>query len=622
MKSIRLYFSLFIESMVLCFFFIGTLQAQHAAKPDTTHTDTFFLAKKTGLLGKIGQSVATNSPVEHANLDATKNITPFASYKGKLIHKITINNVSFGVSVNDTSQVVRNFLINLANRLHKPTKESLIHANLFFKEGDSLNPSLIAENVRYLRSLSYLQDARIEVTRNKANHSEVNVDIFYKDVFSVGGVADVNGKTVYAELRDNNLMGTGQELVFKNLYDLDRRPNYGWGAEYTRRNFMGSFANLTLGHQNLANAYSNGRRDEKYSYARITLPLVSPYHLWTGEAEVATHQNDNKYDKDSLFSLDNQYHFNDYNVWAGYNITCSKFYNDPVERKAKQFLALRISDREFKSIPNKYIQTYNPMYANLKCVLAAYTFFKQEYYHTNFIYGFGRNEDVPEGYNFSIIGGWTHKNELERPYFGIDFEKNYFTKKKNYINYEIKIGSYFRHSKFEDLSMLFNIETFTKLRKLNSLWYNRSYFSLSGAHQFHRLLDAPLILNSAYGIPQFGGDSATQSTTRITINAESVFYDKWKLAGFSFAPFVFTNFTTLKTESTLINSSNIDGYASLGMGLRTRNENLIFGTIELRLFYFPRTIGGMSSFNVNLSTNLRYVFNSQYIKRPDFVVFN
>ena len=623
MKSIRYYSLVFIVSNVLCFLFITTLLAQEPpAKTDTTQQDTFFLAKKSGLLGQLGRSVAISDAIDPGTFQATKNITPFASFKGKTVRCVFINNVSFGVSVNDTSEVIKNFLINFANRIHRPTQEKLITANLFFREGDILNPSLIAENVRYLRSLSYLQDARIEVVQSKANKQQVDVNVFYKDVFAVGGAADINGKAVYAELSDNNIMGTGQKLVIKNLYDLNRSPNYGWGAEYTRRNFAGSFANLSVGYQNLANAYSNGSRDENYAYVRLTLPLVSPYHLWTGEAEIATHRNTNKYGSDSLFSLNNEYNYNNLDAWAGYNITYSKFYNDFIKKRPKQFLALRVINQHFKTIPDKYELTYNPIYANIKGLLAAYTFFKQEYYHTSYIYGFGRNEDVPEGYNASLIGGWTNKNEIKRPYVGVNFEKNYFTNHKQYINYEIKLGGYIRNHRFEDFSTLFNIETFTRLRKLNSLWYNRSFFSISGAHQFHRLLDAPLILNSSYGIPQYGGDSSTLSTTRGTVNAETVFYDRWKLAGFSFAPFAFTNFSFLKTESTYRGVSTIDGYAGFGLGLRTRNENLVFGTIELRILYFPRTLGSMSPFNINVASDLRYIFNSQYIKRPDFVVFN
>jgi len=60
-------------------------------------------------------------------------------------------------------------------------------------------------------------------------------------------------------------------------------------------------------------------------------------------------------------------------------------------------------------------------------------------------------------------------------------------------------------------------------------------------------------------------------------------------------------------------------FSSLGGGLRTRNESLIFGTMELRLNYFPRINFGMQEFRIDFKTDLRFKYNSQYIKRPDFV---
>ena len=623
MNKIKVYTVVLFASVAMCFLFSVSTVAQITTPPKTIiQKDTFFLAKKHGLLGRLGKSIATDVPADQPGVSTIKNVADFAAFKGMVIHEINIVDVSFGVSVNDTSQVMKNYLIKVANHLHKPTQERLIRTNLFFHKGEALSPSVISENVRYLRSLSYLQDARIQVVRSKTNKREVDINVFYKDVFSFGAVADVSGKAVFTELRDNNIMGTGQQLVVQNLYDLNRNPHYGGGIEYIKRNIYNSFFNFSVGYQNVAGAYSDGKRDETYAFVRATLPLVSPYYSWTGGAEISTHYNANRYYSDSLFTTDNQYHYNDYDAWVGYNISGRRLREDSIAQKTKHFLAVRVIDMLFDNLPDKYKLTYNPQYANINAVLGAYTFFKQEYYHANYIYGFGRNEDVPEGYNISFIGGWTNKNGLERPYAGINLEDNYFTQKKDYLDYSLKVGSYFRNKRPEDLSILFDLQTFTRLRKLNSLWYTRSFFSGSVAHQFNRLLDAPLILNSAYGIPQFSEDSTTQSTTRLTLNAESVFYDTWKLAGFSFAPFAFTTLSVLKTETTYKGESAIDGYAGVGLGLRTRNENLIFGTIELRTFYFPKTVGTMSPFNITVTTDLSYKFNSQYIRRPDFVTFN
>jgi hypothetical protein len=622
----RLYLFIFILSNAFCFIITSNSYCQNVSPPSNPPQDTFFLAKKGGFWGRIGKSLSGNAPMSQASLPAVKNVSDFEDFKGETIHCIHIHDVSFGISVNDTNQVFRNFIINTVNHIHKPTKEGLIQNNLFFKEGDALNPNTIAENVRYLRSLPYLQDARIEVVTVPNTLGEVDVEVFYKDVFSFAVVSSISNNALFVELRDNNIMGTGQQLTIQNLYDPNRSNSYGGGVQYLKRNIGGSLANLSLGYQNVAGAYSDGRRDETYAAARVTLPLVSPYYSWTGEAEIAKHFNQNKYVPDSVFKSDDQYDYNNFDTWVGYNVSKRYSIDEPVLRRVKHFVALRLTDLDFTNIPNKYKLTYNSQYASIKSVLGAYTFFKQEYYHSSFIYGFGRNEDVPEGYNISFIGGWTDKNNIQRPYAGINIEDNYFTKKKNYFDYVLKVGGYYGGNTLQDFSSLLQLQTFTRLRRLgNSTWFLRHFFSGSVVHQFNRLLDAPLVLNSMYGIPQFSGDSTTQATSRATLNCESIFYNTWKLVGFSFAPFVFTNFSFLKTD--YINGgnsfgSNIDGYVGSGFGVRTRNENLVFGTIELRFFYFPKTVAGMSPFSINISSNLIFAYNSRYVVRPDFVSFN
>jgi hypothetical protein len=80
------------------------------------------------------------------------------------------------------------------------------------------------------------------------------------------------------------------------------------------------------------------------------------------------------------------------------------------------------------------------------------------------------------------------------------------------------------------------------------------------------------------------------------------------------------NLTYIRTVGDLIKQGEI--YSSVGSGMRVRNENLLFGTIELKAFYFPRTNLQMSPWNISLLTNLRYKYNSSIIKKPDFVQIN
>jgi hypothetical protein len=49
---------------------------------------------------------------------------------------------------------------------------------------------------------------------------------------------------------------------------------------------------------------------------------------------------------------------------------------------------------------------------------------------------------------------------------------------------------------------------------------------------------------------------------------------------------------------------------------------LIFGTIELRAFYYPTTVPGVSALSFRVSTNLRLKYTGTFIRPPDFVRYN
>jgi hypothetical protein len=90
--------------------------------------------------------------------------------------------------------------------------------------------------------------------------------------------------------------------------------------------------------------------------------------------------------------------------------------------------------------------------------------------------------------------------------------------------------------------------------------------------------------------------------------------------GFKFAPFIFTDAVILaKDNEELLWKAP---YYGIGGGLRTRNENLIFGTIELRMFYFPRVAEDLSQFRITLAGNLRIKYSSSFVKAPALITYN
>ncbi len=600
------------------FFPIGLKGQEIPAKPDT-----FFLAKKKGLVGSLAKSISVSGELPiSADSGVLRNEASFSIFTGKSIHAIYIQKPGFNGTVNDTTRITKNIFNDLGNRLHPNTADKIIRRNLFFKEGDTLYPSLVAYNERYLRDISYLQDAKILVRENDENPNEVDVIILCKDVFPIGGSADLGSeKVLNFEVNDDNLAGSGDRISFQSLIDLDRNQKYGFAALFTKRNFRGSFINFSLGYSNITPTFNSGRKEETTFYIRADLPMVSPYSKWTGSYETAYKYTTNRYVSDSLYESDFKYRFRIVDSWVGYNIGAKKqLTSQQIAKKLKHLLAIRGVYRIYQDIPKYYVANYNSDYSDLSTVLVSFNVFEQDYYHTNFIYGFGRNEDVPEGFSMSFTGGWTYRNQISRPYLGFDYQRNYFNNKKSFLNFILRFGGYYDKGNIEDVSFLTGVETFTKLRKLgSSKWLLRHFISGSFTQLINTRLNDPLRLSSIYGIPEFNA-IPFHASTRITTNAESVFYNTWKFVGFNFAPFVFGNISFLKEKRRDLFTGDI--YAAFGGGVRTRNENLVFGTMEFRASYYPKVTQNMNNWNVTFNTALQFKYNSQLVKRPDFVIVN
>ncbi|MGZ2931138.1 hypothetical protein ABC668_30245, partial [Pseudomonas aeruginosa] len=73
--------------------------------------------------------------------------------------------------------------------------------------------------------------------------------------------------------------------------------------------------------------------------------------------------------------------------------------------RKKKIISLRLIKRNFLDIPDINKRVYDSRYTDITGVISSFTIFKQDFYRTNFIYGFGRNEDIPIGYNLSFTGG-------------------------------------------------------------------------------------------------------------------------------------------------------------------------------------------------------------------------
>jgi hypothetical protein len=593
------------------------------AQTDTAHRQGIdsFLLKQKGIIGDLAKNlIADTSAQEEPIIGLQRNDKRFQRFRGRIIRQIRIQSLDFGVSIRDTSKSLNNNLTRLANNLHRKSREYVIRKNLFFRENEKLYPFLLADNERHLRDQEFLQDALILVSPVRGSRDSVDIIVRTKDVFSIGGRARLHNLGSFSvEAREDNLWGTGDRFAVRSLVDKERQRKVGLGAEYIARNIGGSFVDGYVGVLNFQDAFNNGKEQETIHYMRFIRPLVNPYTQWTYALEMAHHRTANMYATDSLYESDFQYRYYNLDAWAGLNMSADKLTGKSYEDRLRKLISARFIQQHFDLVPTKFEGAYNWRYANLTALLGSFSVFRQDYYKTQFIYGFGRNEDVPEGIDMSVTAGWTKKDGLERPYLGLDFQRFYFTRSENYFNFTARAGASLHKKQLEDIDILFNLEHFSKLRYLGEKWKLRHFVSAGLGRQINKVLNQPLFIRNQFGLPEFD-NGELPGDTRIALKTESVFFSPWNFINFRFAPFVFANCALFTPEGVRFKDSKL--ISSIGGGIRTRNEALIFGTLELKAYYFPRKNFLNESYRIEFNSNVRFRYNRQFIKRPEFVNVN
>lgn len=578
------------------------------------------LSKQKGVLGTLAQALIADTSDENEK-DLQRADLPFQKYRNRVIRSISINPLQFGVRMSDTAEHVSNALTRLANQVHYDTRSFVLRNYLFFRENDRLSPYLLGNNERYLRDLPFLQEANIKVKPVKGSPDSVDVTVYTKDVLSIGGSLSLrNSESGRIALQEDNFMGWGDRLQLQTLYDKTRQDKFGFGAEYIKRNILGSYIDGSGGYINFHPAFNSGRAEETVGYIRFEKPLVNPYMRFTYAASAEVHSTANMFNLDSVYHSDLKYKYRLYDAWAGWNINMGKKRSINEFERLRFLVGIRALHQKFLTKPLQYKDRYYYPYANLSALLTSVSVFKLNFYKTQYFYGFGRKEDIPEGLEAAFTTGWTKKEGRQRPYFGLSFEQYFLTKNKRYVDYSFSAGASLYQKRLEDVNLLADIDYFSRLRHLNARWKQRSFLSFSVGRQFNALLNEPLLMESSYGLPHFQ-NNLLGGYTRATMKGESVFFSPWSVLFFRFAPFVFSSATLFQFPSET-RSHTTRLYTALGGGIRTRNESLIFGTIELRGAYFPRKDAFNNSFVIQLNTNLRFKYNQEFIRRPDFVRVN
>ncbi len=584
--------------------------AQDKEKGDTTK-NIVDAVKDSKVSQELLKSVTRKPPVQE--ILNTKSEEAFLPYDGKVIRKIIVNHIGFDKSITDTTRNAMNTMVKIANALHKNSKEWVVRDHIFFQEKKLLNPYKLADNERFLRDLDFILDARIFVVPLSSTDDSVDVLVLTRDVFSVGGsVSPRSENSIKFKVYDVNVLGMGQRIQYNGYYNPDRDPDYAHEFYYRKSSVFGSLINLTAGYTQLNSGSSYGNEEEYAYYLRLERPLVSPYSRMAGGIELSRNWSQNFTDApDSVFK---NYRYNVTDFWAGYNIGVKR----SAEKRGRHFISARFFQQQFLERPERHYDQINPLYNSRTTVLGSFSFFKQNFYKTQYVYGFGRTEDIPYGRTMSILAGYQRLMAAQRPYIGFDFEKSFVHQRGNFYTFALRTGAFPYKDQVQDATILVSGRLFSKLKYYKRLMVRRAV-DLDFTYVFNPKTNPLLDINNSFGLEGFVADSLW-GTKRLHGRYEMVVFTNWKILGFKLAPIVFADLAFLAPKDRFLFYDK--PYLGLGTGVRTRNENLVFGTIELKFFYYPRTVEDISNFKISVTSNLRIKYSGSFVKAPSFIVYN
>ncbi|HEY5749322.1 MAG TPA: hypothetical protein VIU12_24815 [Chryseolinea sp.] len=393
------------------------VQAQ--ARADTTKSNSL-----AGKAFRLGRSYITTHKKDTVINESSVEVNKV--YRGKIIRHIYLEHIALERSIYDSTKRTKKIVATLANAFHGTTKESIVRQHLFIKEDDPLNPEKLSNNERYIRDLDFILDCRIVVVPLPDESDSVDVSVITRDVFSLGIRVGGSPTAPLFGIYDANLAGLGQRLEFIGVLDGTQRPTFTSAAYYRKSSVFGSLANVEFGYTQLNTGVSFGDEPEYAYYVRATRPLVSPYSRIAGGLEFSNNWSHNlDQEPDSAFL---RYDYKVSDIWLGYNFGVKR----NISNRKRLFLAVRFFDGAYLDRPDQVPYDDVIKYNSASAVLGELTFYKQDFYRTRYVFGFGRTEDVPYGLSLSYSLGYLDQLDTRRPYSAVKFRYSVANRKGNF----------------------------------------------------------------------------------------------------------------------------------------------------------------------------------------------
>ncbi len=499
----------------------------------------------------------------------------FINYSGRPIRHIRIKQIDvFGPTVFDTTRTPKSWIERTGNKIHFTSKEYLIMKSLLFKKGDYLSPETFSDNERILRALPYLEDAYISVHSAGELSDSVDVTIITKDLWAEAFNIQIDN--IYSgqvQLWNRNILGFGHEMQNNIPWDSRKKSTIGYNGHYKVNNIAGTFIKGNF-------SYLNSFNTESFAL-NLDRGFFTPNIKYAGGLSLENTNTLTYFKVDTAFS-DVPLKYNRYDGWIGRSVSINNHDGFTKLRQNITFSA-RISHNLYTERPNISKDTYY-QFQNKTLLLGTISYERQSFFKSNLIYNFGRTEDIPVGGQVQFTLGVENNEFFTRKYLSTNIKAGKFLGNIGYLYTSFAIGGFItKQNELEQGAIAASANYFSNIFTFRRFNF-RQFINTSFTNGINRFSTELITINKQYGIAGFSNDYVT-GNQRFNMHWETVCFTPWYFYDFRFVLFAFANHSWIKQ-----NSSPLFGrwpYTGIGLGIRIRNERLVFNTIQIRFTLYP-----------------------------------
>jgi hypothetical protein len=569
----------------------------------TNHNSSLFYREWNNLLQKIYaiQPASKNMRITNSNLVA---------FDGMIIRKIEIKKVNvFAKNAMDTSYVPSNWLQKAGTTIHTGTRDKIIMRNLLLEPGERLDVFLAAENERLIRDMPYIMDARFLAKPIPGEPDSVDLVLLTRDLWPVGlniELSSANSGNV--GLGYYNILGYGHQFLTSVYWDGNHNPVFGYRLLYGIPNIKGSFVSTELEYIDRWNT-NTGRFKVSRDFKTVGFKYAGAVEIENSSLIRDVNLPDSSLD-------DQQWKYTNYELWLGRIFPLKK--GTPTGISSGLFISGRIffnhnylgpktSENLFYAFQDKTQLLFSGGYSH------------RGFRKDNMIYTFDRIEDVPFGYLVNFTSGVEWGQYKTRPYVAGSISTGKYFQRTGYLYGLIEYGTFIKGNSLEQGTLQIQMKSFSRLHTWAGIQY-RNFVTLTYLNGINRYKEEFTSLENRGGILGLTSSPSLRGNEKVILNLESVVFSRYRFLGFRFAYFGSVDLGFIKNESA--GFLDFKPYSGLSLGVRIRNDQLVFDTFELKFSLYPGLPGDANHSNFKAGSVPRLRSNVLFPEKPSVIEFN